>query len=369
MWTIWREEFYKIASRKIIWLGIFLLLSFVTFRLAAERDTYTITRDGERFWGKEAVKKDRELTAALAGRLTEEKIRQIYDQYGFFYYDFEGNRVGNFCNRFITEKFTNFMQTDGNKPEEIQFYQGEEWEQNVVPYLEQEVQWDYVYGWNDLSEMLWLSFLIVLIILSIGLSPVFAEEYTLGTADILLTTRRGKQSGIWMKMLAALFFSILLTATVILYLFGIYLKTYGTQGLDASAVLLNFAGFYGYIPKTVQGFFLFTVSMEPLGVLLFTGIVMGISAWSRSAFLAVIFSLILLVLPIVWVKVFSAMWIFGVTVTKWITHFMVSMPVYLSVSTGFAFSKRDIMLHILLAMFVGTGAILFAYRRYRNYQG
>lgn len=83
MWTIWREEFYKIASRKIIWLGIFLLLSFVTFRLAAERDTYTITRDGERFWGKEAVKKDRELTAALAGRLTEEKIRQIYDQYGF----------------------------------------------------------------------------------------------------------------------------------------------------------------------------------------------------------------------------------------------------------------------------------------------
>ena len=165
------------------------------------------------------------------------------------------------------------------------------------------------------------------------------------------------------------FVFFLLTATVILYLFGIYLKIYGTQGLDASAVLLNFAGFYGYIPKTVQGFFLFTVSMELIGVLLFTGIVMGISAWSRSAFLAVIFSLILLVLPIVWVKVFSAMWIFGVTVTKWITHFMVSMPVYLSVSTGFAFSKRDIMLHILLAMFVGTGAILFAYRRYRNYQG
>ena len=33
MWTIWKEELYKISSRKIIWLGVFLLLASATIRL------------------------------------------------------------------------------------------------------------------------------------------------------------------------------------------------------------------------------------------------------------------------------------------------------------------------------------------------
>ena len=32
MWIIWKEEFKKIAARKIIWSAVVLLLGFVTFR-------------------------------------------------------------------------------------------------------------------------------------------------------------------------------------------------------------------------------------------------------------------------------------------------------------------------------------------------
>lgn len=37
MWTIWKDELYKITSRKIIWAGVFLLLAFAAIRLYNER--------------------------------------------------------------------------------------------------------------------------------------------------------------------------------------------------------------------------------------------------------------------------------------------------------------------------------------------
>ena len=62
MWTIWKEELYKIASRKLVWLGVSLLLAFVTFRLYSEQNTYSSTIDGKTYRGAEAIKKDQELT-------------------------------------------------------------------------------------------------------------------------------------------------------------------------------------------------------------------------------------------------------------------------------------------------------------------
>ena len=87
MWEIWKKEIYKIASRKVIWCGVLLLLSFITFRLYAEQKDYSVTIDGQSYHGKEAIEKDRKLTAEYAGMLTREKVQEIYDKYGFCYYD------------------------------------------------------------------------------------------------------------------------------------------------------------------------------------------------------------------------------------------------------------------------------------------
>lgn len=154
MWKIWKEEFYKAASRKIVWLGVILLLAFLSFRLFAERDDYSMTLDGKTYFGQTAIEKDKQLAKKYAGVLTREKIRQIYDTYGFYYYDAEKDlNSGNFLSRFITEKFTNFMRTDGDRLEDIHFLNGKDWENNVEPYLEHEVRLDYIYGWNDFIEM------------------------------------------------------------------------------------------------------------------------------------------------------------------------------------------------------------------------
>lgn len=368
MWTIWKEELYKIASRKIIWLGTVLLLLFLSFRLFAERDAYTVTIDGETFYGQEAVDKDKELAKAYAGILTGEKIKQIYEKYGFYYCDRETDiGIGNFCNRYITEKFTNYMQTEGTDPDAIHFYEGEDWERNAAPLLTGKVEFDYIYGWDDFSEMCMLAFMVLYVILIVGISPVFAEEYTLKTADILRTTKRGKKSGIWMKILAAICFAGILSLGICLYLWGIYFYIYGKQGLDASALLLHFVSVYGYAPESAGGFLLYIMFLGLAGSFLLTGITLGISAGSKNPFLSLVVSLAVFLLPVFWVKVLGPMWLFGITVTKGITHFMTSMPTYLPMSTGFAFSEKQMAVHLGIALAVSAGGIVSSYHRFRSF--
>lgn len=367
MWTIWKEELYKISSRKIIWLGVFLLLAFATIRLYGECTHYTTVIDGNTYQGLEAIRKDKELTIRFRGLLTLEKIRQIYNEYGFFYYDADtGSAAGNYLNRFITEEFTNFRQTDGVDPEEIHFRKGADWENNSAYLLDRKVRFDYVYGWNDFAEMYVLVIVALFVILILGIAPSFAEEYQLKTADILRTTRRGKGAGIWMKILAALCFTVTLTCGACIYLWCIYLAVYGVQGLDASAILLSFATPYGYCPENVLGFFLYITFLGISGAILLTGIEMLISALCKNSFLALIFSLAVYLFPVLWMNVLRFMCPFGQTILSHITHFMVSMPVYLPVSTGFALPSEQMVIHLCTALIVTAGGTYMSYHRYRN---
>lgn len=116
MWIIWKEEFRKIASRKILWIAFCLLLGFAAFRLFTELGHYTVTIDGKNFRGKEAVEMDKALTKQYAGVLTEEKIDEIYYKYGFYPYgDPENTQIEkNFLSQCIWKRGRNLiMFSDG----------------------------------------------------------------------------------------------------------------------------------------------------------------------------------------------------------------------------------------------------------------
>lgn len=372
MWKIWKEEVKKIASRKIICLGLLLMMIFISWRLVAERSNYFVVIDGQAFYGQEAVEKDKALTAQYAGILTEEKVRLIYDAYGFNYFDPQQpahNR--NFCSRFVTEKMTNAKQIGIEDPAAIQFFQGADWEKNAAPLLNGDIQFDYVYGWDDLKET--HSFMVsmaLFIVFIIGLAPVFAEEYTLKTADILLTTQRGKKSGIWMKITAALFYTAVVYCVFTLYIWLIYFIVYGTQGLNASPALIGVSSF-GYCPATISGFLLYEAALGLASVLLLTCISLAVSALCKNAFLAVVVSMAVFFVPYVWMNILAVMLspFLHTELIKAVSHCMTSMPFYLSMNWGFAFSQKQTALHLAIALAAGAGGILFGYRAYRNYQG
>lgn len=371
MWKIWKEEIYKIASRKIIWCGMILLMAFLAFRLyMAEQNDYTTFIDGKTYYGKEAIQKDQELAKKYAGPLTEAKVKEIYDKYGFYHTDPEtGEARGNYCNKFITERMTNFTLIGGENPEEIEFLQGENWENNAAPLLKGDVKFGYAYGWEDLRETYGITGIVMLsIILIIGLSPVFSEEYSLRMADILLTTHRGKRSGIRIKILAAGMFAAASYVFLSLYLWLLYSSVYGTQGLDASPLLIGIPA-YGYCPGEIGAFFLYIFGMGLAGTLLLSMLVLAVSAVCRSSFMAVIVSLVMFVVPVIWTNVLAPMGLFGVTGTKIVTHFMLSMPLYLPMNWGFALEGEQIIMHIVTAAVTGTAGAILGYGAYRNYQG
>ena len=98
MRTILKDELYKMASRKIVWFGLFLLALFIGWRLFAERGSYTVTIDGQIYRGQQAINLDQQLTAGYAGIFTKQTAQSILEDFGFYYYDPQKDAyIGNFC--------------------------------------------------------------------------------------------------------------------------------------------------------------------------------------------------------------------------------------------------------------------------------
>ena len=105
------------------------------------------------------------------------------------------------------------------------------------------------------------------------------------------------------------------------------------------------------------------------GALLLTGMVLAVSSLCRNSFLTVVVSLVLFLVPLVWLKVFSSMWILGYRLTRAVNHFMTSMPFYLPMNWSFGFSGEQIGMHLVTALTVGVVCLILGYHKYRNYQG
>lgn len=372
MWIIWKQEIYKTASHKIIWIGLLLLLLFVRLRLYEERDHYTVWIGGQLYNGQEAIEKDKDLTAGYAGILTEEKVSQIYNDFGFYYYDEKQDlMVGNYCNQYITRQMTNFNQIDTQKPENIKFLGGDSWEQNAAPLLRGNIRFDYAYGWNDLKETFsFLMITVLFVLFIIGVSPVFSDEYTKNTADILLTTKRGAKSGIWLKMTASFCLSAVIYCIFTAILWLLYQSVYGTQGLNASAVLIG-VPLADFGSGSILQFFLYAFFLGLAALLLLISMTLAISAMCRNAYLTLIISIAVFLLPYVWMEALSIILapFLSTRLLKAISHFMVSMPFYLSMNWGFAFSRWQVGMHLAVAMLMAVGCAVLGYWKYRNYQG
>ena len=178
----------------------------------------------------------------------------------------------------------------------------------------------------------------------------------------------GKKSCIYLKIAAALSFTAIVYLMVTAYIWFIYLLVYGTQGLDASAVLGG-APFFGYGPGSIGGFLLSISALGLAGGLLLTGCVLAASALCRNSFLTVVVSLSLYLIPVVWLKVFAPMWILGYSLTRAVNHFMASMPMYLPMNWSFGFTAAQIHRHLLTALAVAVFCLILAYQKYRTYQG
>lgn len=354
-------ELSKICSKKVIWAALAAALLFLVVWQSAWISEKRVYDGGKLYKGLAAIRKDQELAKEFEGVLTEETVKRIVEKYGFSSWDGEEAALNeNFCNRFVTRNFTEYGYTGEGEPRLLD-EQDDQYMGNFL--LKEEIPFGYTGGWEDLREILVMLFPCVCVFLMIATAPVFSEEYMLRTAAVALATVHGKRKDIGMKIAAALIFSAVLYTVCILFVYLGYLFIYGTDGLNAGALLVS-----GDVPDaslSVAGYYIRSFFAGLTAVLINTCITLAVSAVCRQNYITIILSVLLYFSPFAMAQ--GLLNLFAPTRFNLIlTNICVWFPFYRPyMMKGLIFMEKW---KLLFTVFLPVLCLWLAYKKYRDYQ-
>lgn len=313
---ILQTELYKIYSRKIIYIGLLAGVLFLGFyfwvSVLGEEYVY---EDGTCYRRMEAVEKNKEIVGKYSGPLTREKALDVIAAYGWTVNadeletdpDTGDARKGyyeNAVNRFVTERLST-RRTGKEEPKLA--------DDTVIPEINSLMDGTLMYMggevWGqDFMEMHLMARLILAVLTVIAIAPVFSEEYSLGTASVLMTTEHGRGQGVCWKAAAGLIFSIVLYVVITGTLFAAFAGVYGLGGLKSSGELIFPDLFYRGTSKGPAGILLLRYLAAGLTAITGTaGITLFISSRCRQTFRSLIWSLAVYLLPLVMYSIVLSM--------------------------------------------------------------
>jgi ABC-type transport system involved in multi-copper enzyme maturation permease subunit len=138
----------------------------------------------------------------------------------------------------------------------------------------------YTDGYNSILSRMYTIGMILTMALAICLSPVFANEFSDKTDQLILTSKWGKNKAILAKLLTGMSFGFIMTVIVLLVQIIPTLSIYGFDGWNAQIQLLNVMITY---PFTVLEGVLIVCGMAVLSSLLITSLSLFLSARLKSA--------------------------------------------------------------------------------------
>lgn len=363
-------EMKKMMGRPVLNVTFLAVLGFMMFSILQNAMYERTEIDGKVYHGLEAIQEDQELAGKYEGTMTMEKAEEIIGAYGFSGYNEEETyREGNYCSQFVTDRMTDFQQT-GKIPTD--FYQGQDYENNVSWLVDGTVEFGYVGSWKLFKNYLGSLSRLMCLYMILLTASVFSEEYSLKTVNVLLTTEHGKKKGILVKIGASLLWGAIIYTGALLALLLTFLGCYGTAGLGAGAELLG-------IPEAGQSVFWFlteSVWMGLAGNLLNVCITLFISARCNQSVKAVITGLAVYFMPyIIWsVLINGATMDFisntsaGMLVGRIAGILCNGMPYYFCWLPDM-WLPEDIAVWIYMtALLLTAGGICFSYKSYRDYQ-
>lgn len=271
----------------MVWMTAVVMLDVLWLMAATVGNEYT-TVNGIRYSGFEAVEKDREITMSWEGTLTMEKLLQILDRYGMAdnpFPDDSSTRKGNWASRYATDLLTDYRRNgDGS----ANFLDSETLLRMEHTWVENRPYFTYMGASDMLLEIESFSNVGLLLLVILGIAPVFAEEYSKKTADLIRTTAQGKGKDLYMRIAASCAFADLLLVFVNGLMLVLFLAVYGMQVLKADARLAGFS--LGFEGMSFWQAWLYQLVWGMLAVIMMTAISLVFSAKCRSAFSAMIAS-------------------------------------------------------------------------------
>lgn len=234
---LYKMELYKICSKKLFLFSTLasfaiLLFYFFTFVINAES-----TINGVKYTGYQAVKADRKITEEFAGELTDQKVAQIIEKYGFpsvvdeNYNSFQNK---NYLNSFVMQGFSDgyFYAWDNYRVATCTYPIAETEMGKASAATGKAILLEYSYGWQVFTKVLQVGCVIGIAYILLALSPVFAEENYINTRQILFTTKEGKAKDIAAKIAAGMTIAIGAYAVIVILDFVLMWSVFGLDGFN-----------------------------------------------------------------------------------------------------------------------------------------
>ena len=203
---LYRMELYKLLYKKIFRFGLLavlgiLLAYFLLVSVGGERTTV----NGELYTGFAAVREDRRITEKFRGVLTDEKARQIIEQYGFPFKveeNYGGFRDENYL---VTEQLGNgyYFSWDDYQISTALQPLAESGLGAAARAAGREVLLDYAEGWGVFLDLLQLGMILGSALIVTVVSPAFSEEHQTKMSTLLLASRNGREGAAFAKEAAA----------------------------------------------------------------------------------------------------------------------------------------------------------------------
>ncbi len=287
---LYKMELYKIFhNRAFVKACIAALAIWLVFFWFVEVGEEIATVDGAYYQGYEAVKKNRQITEEFSGELTDDKLEEIVEKYGFpsvVVRDYPGFRDANYLTTFVTDYFTDGYKRGweiGEYKISTKLYPIAETE---IGKREENISLYYTKGWNVLLEMLQIGMVLGSIVIIIGISGVFSEESQLKVLPLLFTTQKGKKEDIIAKISAA--FTMVISLYMVMTVLTIVLSylVFGLDGAESSCWLIT--GRYQWIEAPIGKVTLIAMEMGLLGLLYLCAMTVCVSAHFKSSFHSVV---------------------------------------------------------------------------------
>ncbi|MCW6086224.1 ABC transporter permease [Clostridium sporogenes] len=319
-----KQELYKIFSKKHLFLilALMILLTYGPNALIAFKDVKSDYRP---------INKVYNYTKPFEGKITKEKEEKIFSV-------FKSNKDKNkddkmtgiyegiWCNyseqkrpRFVAisdvlreadppfynEKLDNRTHDELNKnlkelkkagKENTYEYKNKSAANNMYKKLS-EPKFFYVESWQYISSFVNdTNLTIIFIMLLLGISPIFSEEYKTKVSTIILSSKRGRSGCVKAKILAAIIYAILIAFICNLIGTIVVTKMYGIEGLNAPMQSLFEFSCSPYNFTIVQ-FYLTLFFTSIIGAILFVLLILLISNITKSSMMTFFISGFIFVFP------------------------------------------------------------------------
>ncbi|NFP68249.1 ABC transporter permease [Clostridium sporogenes] len=326
-----KQELYKIFSKKHLFLilALMILLTYGPNALIAFKDVksdyrpinkvYNYTKPFEGKITKEKEEKIFSVFKSNKDKNKDDKMTGIYEgiwcNYSEqkrprfvaisdvlreadppFYNEKLDNRTHDFKGYKLDELNKNLKELKKSGKENTYEYKNKSAANNMYKKLS-EPKFFYVESWQYISSFVNdTNFTIIFIMLLLGISPIFSEEYKTKVSTIILSSKRGRSGCVRAKILAAIIYAILIAFICNLIGTIVVTKMYGIEGLNAPMQSLFEFSCSPYNFTIVQ-FYLTLFFTSIIGAILFVLLILLISNITKSSMMTFFISGFIFVFP------------------------------------------------------------------------